>query len=123
MPVTYAPMDFWHVVFARTGSAVPKIFPRAFGVAMIGALRCHTRTAPATHFVPNSCRCLTGRAASPMREAHPTSGARGGIVAGMRANAGGLPIYVSCRGLGGAAGSLRQYMAREPVSTCGTATA
>jgi len=65
MPVTYAPMDFWHVVFARTGSAVPKIFPRAFGVAMIGAHRCHTRTAPATQFVPNSRRCLTGRALAP----------------------------------------------------------
>lgn len=37
MPVTYAPMDFWHVVFARTGSAIPKIFPRACGVTLLGA--------------------------------------------------------------------------------------
>ena len=36
MPVTYAPMDFWHVVFARTGSAIPKIFPRAAGVTLLG---------------------------------------------------------------------------------------
>ena len=50
MPVTYAPMDFWHVVFARTGSAVPKIFPRAFCVSMLGAIRCRTRSATAAFF-------------------------------------------------------------------------
>lgn len=38
MPVAYAPMDFWHVVFARTGSALPKVFPRALGMTTLGVV-------------------------------------------------------------------------------------
>ena len=37
MPTTaYVPSDFWRVIIARKGSALTKVLPRSFGVALVG---------------------------------------------------------------------------------------